>query len=370
MLDLRERDFEAFFSAPLYAYGEGSLYVSVMKHDLKKFLTAGINPLFQNDDDFTYFTVHHGGNPVGRIVVHIHHASNKIYNRKHASFGFFDCAPNSEAGIMLLSHAEKWALDRGCTEIAGNFNLTIAQQVGVVTDGYNNPPYVDMMYNPPHIPRLLKENGYEACFPMSTAEGVLSSLDEDRLLGENQKAVLSNKNYEWKSVNRFNLTKRLKDAHLLLNDAFKNNPMFVPLTSEEFKFQTASLADVIDPRISTVVYYKGRPAGALICIPDVNPLLKRIGSRFSLGALYHFWRYKKVCKRAVIIYYAVTQQLHSQGINGAMVYNTIKALKRAGYTHVGGTWIADENKASLRIREKAGIGTLHRLHLFRKELGK
>jgi len=43
-------------------------------------------------------------------------------------------------------------------------------------------------------------------------------------------------------------------------------------------------------------------------------------------------------------------------------------MRKAGYETVGGTWIADENKASLRQAEKGGARPLHRLHLFSKEL--
>ena len=47
----------------------------------------------------------------------------------------------------------------------------------------------------------------------------------------------------------------------------------------------------------------------------------------------------------------------------------VTALKGAGYTQLGITWIADVNAASLRQVERMGARLLHRLHLFRKPLG-
>ena len=51
-----------------------------------------------------------------------------------------------------------------------------------------------------------------------------------------------------------------------------------------------------------------------------------------------------------------------------MLAHALAQMRRAGYRLVGGTWIADENRASLRQTEKGGARPLHRLHLFSKRL--
>ena len=56
------------------------------------------------------------------------------------------------------------------------------------------------------------------------------------------------------------------------------------------------------------------------------------------------------------------------GLNPMMLAYIAKAMKDAGYETVGGTWIADVNKASLRQAEKSGARVLHRLNLFSKAL--
>lgn len=73
MIQLKERDFSAFFDVPFHAYGAGSAYVSPMKGDLVRFLSRH-NPLFSSDDDFTYFAVVRNGRAIGRITAHIHRA--------------------------------------------------------------------------------------------------------------------------------------------------------------------------------------------------------------------------------------------------------------------------------------------------------
>jgi GNAT superfamily N-acetyltransferase len=126
---------------------------------------------------------------------------------------------------------------------------------------------------------------------------------------------------------------------------------------------------ILDPRIAVMVHHRGRPVGVVICIPDLNPLMRATRSRFGLATPWHFLRFRLARRRAVIVFYSVVRDLHGRGLNGAMLHKVTTALKAAGYTRLGITWIADVNTGSLRQMEKLGARPLHRLHLYRKPLG-
>ncbi|MEO1307200.1 MAG: hypothetical protein AAFV38_04545 [Pseudomonadota bacterium] len=153
-----------------------------------------------------------------------------------------------------------------------------------------------------------------------------------------------------------------------MNKSFKDNPMFVPVTAEEFAFQAKDMKWIMDPRISKVVHFKGEPAGAVFAIPDLNPLIKTLGSRYRLSLPWHYGRYRFQRTRAVVIFQGVMPEFQKRGVNPLMLSEMQRDMVAAGYTEVGGTWIADENKASLRQTEKSGAAPLHRLHLFSKKL--
>jgi hypothetical protein len=144
--------------------------------------------------------------------------------------------------------------------------------------------------------------------------------------------------------------------------------MFVPVTDAEYQFQAGDMMWIIDKRISTLVHYQGKPAGVMIAIPDLNPLIKSCGGRLGVSFPFRYLRHRMVNRRAVMIYQSVSRSLHDRGINGAMLLKVTDALKAAGYTTVGGTWISDTNLSSLRQVEKVGGSVLHRLHLFSKTL--
>lgn len=367
-MELREGDFEAFFAAPFEAYGDATPYVSPMKSDLRRFFTVGDNPLFPTSGNFALFSVHRDGRPLGRISAHIHPASNALHKTNTAYFGYFDVADDAEAARTLLNAAENWARQRGFDTLAGNFNLTAMQQIGVMTSGFDKTPYVDQVYSPPHISRLLADNGYKAYFPMRTFEVDLEKFDPRSMLGPAQQEILSSPDWHFARVTRKDIPQRLAEARELLNSGFSDNPMFVPLTSEEFEFQARELKWIIDPRITSVIHHEGKPAAIALVIPDLNPFIRATRSQISWLTPWHFLVNLFRRKRALVVYASVRHDLHSKGVMSAMLVNLLPAMLAAGYRQVGITWVWDENKGSLRLMDYLGGKPLHRLHLFRKAL--
>jgi len=367
-MELREGDFEAFFQTPFEIYDASSPYVSPMKSDLRRFYTVGDNPLFPQPGNFALFTVHRDGRPVGRIGAHVHPASNALHKTNSAYFAYFDCADDPEVARILLQAAEGWARQRGFDTIAGNFNLTAMQQIGVVTGGFESAPYVDQVYGPPHIPRLLEANGYEAYFPMRTFDVDLETIDLGALPGQGQSSLLASPDWSFAPISRKDIPQRLEEARLLLNSGFAANPMFVPLTREEFDFQARELRWIIDPRITAVLHYKGEPAGIVLIIPDLNPFIRATGSRFKWTTPWHFLVHRLRRDRALAVYMSVRRDLQGQGVMGAIIGTMFSRMRAAGYKRLGMTWVWDENHASLRQMQRVGASPLHRTHLFRKSL--
>lgn len=369
MIEIRSGDRRAAFEAGRIANAGQPLYVSPMWSDVDRLLDPAKNPLCRDGrGSFELFTGHVDGKPVGRIVATMHDASNARHSTLRGQFGFFDCVDNADVADALLGAAEAWVRARGAREIVGNFNLTAMQMVGVMTGGFENAAYTDMMWTAPHIAAQLQRRGYAARFPMTTFETDLTAIDPSVLDDPRQAAVERDPSYTWHGITRRTFKARLEDARLVLNAGFDRNPMFVPVSAEEYEFQAGEMMWIMDPRLSVVVHHNGKPVGVIVCIPDLNPFLKACGSRLSYATPWHFLRHRLTRDRAVIIYYSVVPHLHGQGLNRMMLKRVVAAAKAAGYRRLGTTWIADVNGASLKQMQLIGAKPLHRLALFAKSL--
>jgi GNAT superfamily N-acetyltransferase len=362
-LELCQGDAAAFFDAPFNAYDGADGYVSPLRSDIVRMLDPARNPLWTAGNPFAFWTAHRGGRPIGRIVAHVHRQSNALHGTRRAQFGFFDCADDAEAARLLLDAATEFARAQGQCELVGNFNLTAMQQSGVMTGGFGARGYTDMVVNPPHVPRLLEANGFARFFPMQTFELDLAAQGDFA-----PRALDPAAGFSFAPIVKSSFAARMEEARIVLNDGFAQNPMFVPLTADEFRFQAGEMMSILDPRLSSVLMHGGRPVGTIICIPDLNGFLAATRSRIGPATIFHYLRYRLRRRRAVIIFYSVVKDMHGQGLMGAMLARTVAALRGAGYAQLGITWIADVNAASLRQMERLGAKPLHRLHLFRKDV--
>lgn len=367
-IEIREGNFDAFFAAPFACYGEDAFVASPLKGDLKRLLDERRNPLFRDFARRTWFTAHRDGHIVGRILSHIHDASNLKYGKKRGYFGLFDCIDDAEVARRLLDAASGWLRARDCDEIAGSFNLTITQMIGTVTEGFERRPYIYQDWSPAHISRLLEACGFERFYALRTFEIDVRRISPAILLGPKPRALLQDADWRFEPIGRRGLTERLKEARLALNDGFADNAMFVPLTEEEFLFPCAGMTAIIDERLSWMAYHRGEPAGVYLCIPDLNPFLHATRYRLRLTTPWHLWQLKRRRTRAAVIFYSVRHAWHGRGVNSVLLHHSLEAMRAGGYTHLGVSWISDTNAGSLRQMEKLGAQPLHRLHLYRKAL--
>lgn len=366
-LCIEQGDFDAFFACPFEIYPPDSPYISPFESDLRRMLYPAGNPLFRDSGAGTFFTAHDGDGPCGRITAHVHRTANKLHGLKRGYFGFFDCRDDTEVARRLLDAAETWVRKHDCSEIAGNFNLTAMQQMGVMTDGFGQYPYTDQLYSPPHVHRLLRQFGYRAFFPMRTFEIDLrnrtASADHEEAVVQQLPPTIT-----LSSPSRFRLARFMRDACAVLNAGFARNPMFVPLSAEEFKHQSKEMRWIMDSHITLMAYEHDEAVGVVVCIPDLNPFLRATQSRLTWRTPGAYLRSVTVRRRAVLVFMAVTPKLQGHGVMSVMLDVLTARLIRRGYQTLGITWVADTNRASLRTLEKLGARAQHRLHLFRKGL--
>lgn len=366
MLSIKVNDIDSFFEVPFNIY-KNNHFVSLFKDDIRRFLSTE-NPLFKNGDNFIYFTVFENEIAVGRIVGIIHKDSNIRHNLNWAYFGYFDCCNRLDVAKLLIDQVSAWALAKGSQEIVGNINFTFMQQIGVMKEGFENFPYSDQVYTPEYLPEFLSKLGFNSFFPMITSESEINSIDMKQFEKEKIRKIEQDPNYTFKEVGYFGIKKFMADGCKVLNEGFDKNPYFTPITLEEFEFQAKDLMLVLDPGLTVIAYYKDRPVGVIICIPDLNPLIYSVKSIFGISFFLKFIWFKLFNDRAAIIFYSVSPEYHGLGINQAILKKVVTNLKKKKYKKLGITWIADVNKSSLRQMEIIGAKTLHKLSLFKKTL--
>jgi hypothetical protein len=367
MTNILKNDINTFFEVPFVVRGEKSAFASTFKPDLKQMLSTQ-NPIFKSENDFVYYTFIQKNKPVGRISVHLHHDFNARYGTKKCYFGFFECINDQNIANQLFALAEIFAKSHGCTTLAGNFNLTAMQEMGVMVAGFEHEPYVLQSYSMPYYQDLMTNAGFSPTFPMATYEIDVTKSDPNAILTPKQKAILLDSDFEFVPITRAMYPKIKADILAIFNKGFDQNALFVPISMEEFDFQAKDLVYFMDSHISFLAKHKGTPIGVSIHVPDINPLLRATGSKLSWNMVYHFIKSKIQRDRALCIFSALLPEYQKQGVLGVILHLTLAAMKKRGYKTFGITWISDSNKGSLRKIEDSKARKLHELRIFEKHI--
>ena len=188
------------------------------------------------------------------------------------------------------------------------------------------------------------------------------------MASEKHRKFLLDSEYEIVPITKRTFTKFRRVILEIFNKGFDQNPLFVPISIEEFDFQAKDLVYFMDSHISFVAKHKGVPVAVNISIPDINPLLRASGGKLNFMTLYHFIKCKLKRERTLCIFAAVLQEYQNKGMLGAIVYQTLLTMKKRGYKKAGITWIADSNQGSLRKMEATKARKLHELRIFEKQL--
>ena len=120
---------------------------------------APSNPYFEHAD-FSSWVAYRDGKPVGRISAQVDRLHLEQHQDATGFFGMLESENNPETFQTLLITAENWLRAKGMQRIAGPYNLSINQELGLLVEGFETPPVIMMGHARPYYAERIEENGY------------------------------------------------------------------------------------------------------------------------------------------------------------------------------------------------------------------
>jgi GNAT superfamily N-acetyltransferase len=347
-------------------YGHSSPWIRPLDAIIQDFLDEKKNPFFSAGSGRA-FIARRGHVVAGRILVHVWERHRSLHDQPVAYFGFFECVDDDAVARALFEAARRYAREKGCSQLRGPINMTMAQEMGALVDGFSAPPSIDMVFTAPWYPRLLEANGFNTCLRASTwKNSSLSALQSDHPAPIHDPRLTDAK-ITFRTMNFFGRNAEMEQIRQVVNSAFLGNPGFVPITRPEWVFQLGPLLPLLDPAIVQIAESNGTMVGVSLVVPDFNEVLKRVNGRLLHPAIWRFIRPRSI-RAATIILFAVRKQFQALGISRQLNLRLMDALRLHGYRSLSITWIADENSASLAQARALGMEPLHRIALYETSL--
>jgi hypothetical protein len=109
---------------------------------------------FFDEGDGEYFLARSGGTPAGRVTAHIGAKADE-----QGWFGFFETVDDPAVTAALMDAASSWLTERGCTSMTGPASFTVADDPGVLVEGFDTPGTTGRPWHPPWYAEHLEAAG-------------------------------------------------------------------------------------------------------------------------------------------------------------------------------------------------------------------
>lgn len=361
---------KTFIQVPWKIYKGDPNWVPPLLMERKEALSPA-NPFFKHAD-WCAWIAYQNGKPVGRISAQVDHLHQSRYDNKTGFFGLIEAPDDEEVFQALFKTAEDWLREQGMEQVLGPFNLGINQEVGVLFEGFDSPPYVMMGHAPRYYDPAIQ------CCNYRPAQDLLAYELKDKTITipRTMQALLDRSAHRL-NVRPFNRRNKAADLEIMrdiFNDAWQNNWNFVPFTVDEFKAVGKELLMLLPSDFIQIADIDGEPSAFLALIPNLNEIIDDLNGRLMpFGWAKLAWRLKvNFPKSARVALMGVRQKYQNTRYGPGLAYMVIKAAMDAGIAkgleRVEMSWVLEHNRATRNIIESVTGEVSKRYRMYEKEL--
>jgi GNAT superfamily N-acetyltransferase len=313
---------------------------------------------YHKDAEVTHFLAWQGHQPAGRISASINHRFNRHYNAKFGFFGHFESINDSAVAAALLDRARDWVLQHGMEILRGpgEYSNATHERQGILIDGFEYPPTIDLTHNPPYYASLVEGYGFQKAkdyhayimdvqTPSPESLSMVAQLSRRRRKIETRQAVIKNLHAE---------------VILLVeiyNETWAQNWGFLPITGEEADTVADSLKMVIDPGLVRFAYVNGEIAAVLGAFPDpfyeLRPRWKWYGDS-DLVRIARLLAGRSKIPMTRLIFFGIRPAYRMMGLDAILFEEVKEYAMGRGYRKCEASLLLEDNDLILNISQHMG----------------
>ena len=314
---------------------------------------------YHRDAEVTHFLAWRGSQPVGRVSAAINRRFNSHHGVRTGFFGFFEVVEDYEAAAVLLDRAREWVEARGMTVLRGpgEYSNATYERQGILVDGFQYPPTVELTHNRPYYSEFLERYGfrkvkdYHACMldVQAPAPPRLEKLAE---------RVRRRRDIKTRPLVFKHLPSEVRLIAKIYNEAWAKNWGFLPIRDEEADSLADSLRLIVDPGLIRFAFVGGEPAAVFGAFPDpyyaLRPRWCWYGDSDLVRVARLLWLRRRI-PRVRLMFFGIRPQFRRLGID-ALLYKEVKeyAVQKGTYHKCETSLLLEDNSLILKASEFMG----------------
>ena len=353
-------DLEAFIDLPFRLYAQDPHWVPPLRGEVRELLTPGKNPFFEHAS-VQLFLARRGDVVVGRISAHIDRLAlaQPVEQGSGPGTGNWGMMEAEDQAVMaaLIARAEDWLRGQGMTRVLAPLSLSVWDEPGLLVKGFEHSPTVMMGHHDPRYRGWIEPLGYApvkslVTYDLEVQDGLPPLIDRIVASGEKNPRI---------RIRPVDLKRFDEEAALILsilNDAWSDNWGFVPITDSEVAYVGRKLKPLVKADLVVIAELEGEPVAFMMTLPDMNPVLKRIGGKllpFGWARLL-WWLRKPTDATMRVPLMGVLKRLQSSRLASQLAFMMIEYTRRVAVAKYGTRrteigWVLDDNQGMNAIAE-------------------
>tara|TARA_A200000113_G_scaffold108170_1_gene97069 strand:- start:2509 stop:3666 length:1158 start_codon:yes stop_codon:yes gene_type:complete len=362
-----KKDKKDFIQIACSIYKNEKNWIRPLDKDINSVFDPKTNKAFRKGD-VKRWILKNNNETIGRIAA-FYSSKNDKEKLRVGGCGFFECIDDKEAAKMLFDTAKNWLEKNGYNSMDGPINFGERDKWwGCLVEGFDIDPNYLQNYSKAYYQKLFENYGFQLLFRQLTfLKKVRTPLSEK--LSLKAERALRDPNYNFKTLEKRNIQKYIRDFTKIYNDAWSKYPGVSKLELSQAKLLFAQLKPILDEKILWFAYHNNDPVGFFISIPEMNQIFKHVNGKLDLfGKLKTFYhlKIKKSCKKMVGLVFGIVPKHQGKGVDGALIMASRETIQeKLAYEDLELNWIPDFNKSMIRIAEQVQVklGKIH--HTYR-----
>ena len=358
-----------FLQLPHRLYADDPAWVAPLYFEQRERVFQN-HPLFEHSQ-VRAWVAYRNGQAVGRITAQLDRLQPPVEGDTLGYFGMLEAEDDSGVFAALLETAQDWLREQGAARIRGPYNLSINEEIGLLVEHFDSPPYIMMGHARPYYQARLEALGFAGVKdlltytvrPDFTAPEVMQKLAERAL-----------RQVRVRPLDRKRKAADFEAMRDIFNDAWAGNWGFVPFTRAEFAEVAKLLSLLLPPEYIQIAEIGERPVAFMVTLPNLNEIVRDLRGRLlPLGWARLLWRLKVGRLRtARVALMGVRREYQHSRLGPTLAFMVIdatrKPVSRDGVETVEMGWILEDNAGMRHILEAIGSRIYKRYRVYQKSL--
>lgn len=364
-------DREAFLRLPWGLHKQDPHWVPNLLLLQRDVISEKKNPFFGHGEA-ELFVARRDGRTVGRISASIDRDHNAYHAERTGFFGFFESVDDTEVSDALLGTAEAWLRDRGMDCVRGPFSFSMAEEVGLMVEGFDETPMIAVPANPPYYPRLVEQSGYAPSVDLLGYRWQIQALP-----ARISEAIERARAVPGLTVRNASPWKLRREVDILLEiygDAWKDNWGYAEITPREAAKLASDLRLIVDKNIVIIAEVDGEPAGMVVGLPNLYEAIHDFNGFIDpIKAAKLVWRLKvRGTRTGRIFLFGVKNKFQRSrdlyGLPFLLLQELYEGSKKGRYEWCEQSWVLENNKRLNALMPYWGAEVYKRWRIYEKSL--